>query len=224
MLDELTSEDFELLASLDIRLVCDLRSAEERNLQPYRWPITFAPQVIRMDVNADLRARHGSLLIALESDTTEAGAIQAMLQTYRDIPDGLLNHIGNLIARLVEHDDSIPILIHCTAGKDRTGVLAALIQLALGVPIDHVYDDYLLTKRVGNIGKLKETIEKLLFRITGKPVSHDVVSVIADVRESYLNASLLAIKEKYTSLSAYFEAGGVSQATLGRLRHRLLEA
>ena len=57
---------------------------------------------------------------------------------------------GELWARIfrrLEDPDNLPFLFHCTAGKDRTGFVAALVLLALGVPAETVYEDYLVTNR-----------------------------------------------------------------------------
>ena len=217
----LTPEDFGLVARLGIRLVCDLRGAMERQREPTPWPAGQAPEVLHMDVNADLRSGESCILDMLRESTTEAAAEAAMLQTYREIALALQPQLGGLFKRLA-NGDGAPLIIHCTAGKDRTGVLAAVIQMALGAPREHVIDDYLLTGRYRDPAQLELTIAELLFVLLGREPSRAVVSALASVRESYLEAALKVIEQENGSLAGYLAAGGVDAATLHAVRESLL--
>ncbi len=94
-------------------------------------------------------------------------------------------------------DDTAPLVIHCTAGKDRTGFAAALILKALGVADDLIVEDYLLTNR--------------FYRRAEAGLSSDlpeeVRDVLGSVEASFLLAALDTVRTDYGDLEAYFEAG-----------------
>jgi protein-tyrosine phosphatase len=175
-----------------------------------------------MDVNADLRSGGSCILDMLRQDLSQAAAEAAMVQTYRDIPRALQRHLPILFARLA-NGDGAPLIIHCSAGKDRTGVLAAVIQLALGVSREHVFADYLLTERFRDASALEATIVELLRALLGKEPSRGVVLALAAVRKSYLEAAFEVIEGEHGSLGRYLSASGVDSTTLGKARERLLE-
>ena len=113
-------------------------------------------------------------------------------------------------------------LVHCTAGKDRTGVGVALIQLALGVPREVVMEDYLLTNEVIDF----ETF--LLPRLRAN-LGHDNIDiegarVLSGVRPEYLNAALDEMERACGSLEAYLEqAMGLGSGQRDDLRDHFLE-
>jgi protein-tyrosine phosphatase len=112
-------------------------------------------------------------------------------------------------------DDTAPLVIHCTAGKDRTGFAAALILKALGVSDELVVEDYLLTNRfyrraeAGLSSDLPETVR----------------AVLGSVEASFLKASLDTVRADYGDLEAYFETGlGIGARERAVLERRYLEA
>src|SRR3546814_4427265 len=92
-------------------------------------------------MNTDLRASGNEGWTALKNDPSEHGARSAMLVNYRDMPRALLPHLHLLIEAIIAGE--MPMLVHCTAGKDRTGVTIAVLLLALGVSREDVVRDYL---------------------------------------------------------------------------------
>jgi protein-tyrosine phosphatase len=99
-----------------------------------------------------------------------------------------------LFAHLLE--DRAPLVIHCTAGKDRTVFACALILYALGVPDDQIAQDYLLTNR--------------FYRRDPSSVSdlpEAVTQVLTSVESSFLAASFDVISADYGDLESYFREG-----------------
>src|SRR3546814_20211813 len=92
-------------------------------------------------MHTDLRASGKEGWTALKNDPSEHGARSGMLGNYRDMPRGLLPHLHLLIVAIIAGE--MPMLVHCTAGKDRTGVTIAVLLLALGVSREDVVRDYL---------------------------------------------------------------------------------
>lgn len=140
-LSALNAADAAELARLGIGHVVDFRGAGEQAAAPDRvagaqWHDAAIQPTVFRDVRAHLAAGEALTAAAM------AGMMQA---TYRKFirDDGA--QFAALFALLLQGD--APLVFHCTAGKDRTGVAAALVLLALGVPRAQVLEDYLLTNR-----------------------------------------------------------------------------
>jgi protein-tyrosine phosphatase len=220
-LGALTGQDYEQLNILGIRLICDLRSSVEMAHQSPCWPALFRPEVMHLDINADLRTGQAGMLEILRDSPSEACAQEVMRHTYREIVLALQPHLAQFFSRLAD-ENGAPVIVHCTAGKDRTGVVAALVQLALGVPREHVLADYLLTARRIDQAWLEAMIGELMLRTFGTCLSPESLSAVAGVRESYLDAALDLIADTYGSLDGYLSAAGVDAVMLRQLHARLL--
>lgn len=220
-LSRLTERDLDAMATLGVRLVCDLRSASERTLHPSRWSERERPEFLHLDVNADLRASNQTMLEILRADPTGHGAEAMMLESYRAIPIALQRHLGDLFQR-IDSGNGVPLIFHCSAGKDRTGVLSAVLLLALGVSREDVIKDYLLTRRFVNVADVKATVTEITAHLLGSTPPPDVVSAIAAVREAYLDRALCSIEESHGSVIGYLDSCGVDGGLLDRVRERLL--
>ena len=99
-----------------------------------------------------------------------------------------------LFAHLLE--DRAPLVIHCTAGKDRTGFACALILHALGVTDGVIAEDYLLTNRFYRRDPTASS-----------DLPEEVKQVLASVQVSFLAAAFKAIAAEYGDLETYFSAG-----------------
>jgi len=81
-----TEGDLEHLARLDIRLVCDLRSALERQSAQDRWPAGAQPPRLYLDIRSDARAGHSELIDTVRKDPNPAGVHRGMMLIYRGMP------------------------------------------------------------------------------------------------------------------------------------------
>jgi protein-tyrosine phosphatase len=107
-----------------------------------------------------------------------------------------------------------PALVHCIAGKDRTGWVAAALQLLLDVPEEAVMDHFLESRL--HLGPLVEPIPNAFAARCSDP---ELFRPILDVRPSYLEAALDEIRAGYGSIERYFSVGlGVDDATQEALR------
>jgi protein-tyrosine phosphatase len=217
-LSGLTASDRDYLRRAGLRLVCDLRSARERSETPDR-PVPGAQTV---DLPIDL--------LGVEPDAMRErilnGAIAAlpveliMQRAYRSFVTEESETWAALLRRLAR-PESLPAVVHCTAGKDRTGFAAALVLLALGVPEETVFEDYLLSNRYRrdyHAFVLRWVPLASLFRTDPA----DLLPLL-EARRSYLQASLDAMRELHGSVDGYLEqALGVDAELRSALRHRLL--
>ena len=144
VLSYVTAGDHTSLGALGIRTICDLRRAEERLKEPTRWPDETA-HTLHWDDESDVQSLRK---YAARQPATGDGMFAAMLDLYRGLPLRMSARIRGLLTSVVE--GHLPIVVHCAAGKDRTGVAIAVLLSALGVPRETVLEDYLLTNNVGN--------------------------------------------------------------------------
>jgi protein-tyrosine phosphatase len=134
-----------------------------------------------------------------------------MAELYRALVLDQSHRFAELFAHLLDAD--APVVFHCTAGKDRTGVAAALILLALGVPRAVVQQDYLLTNQHYRHPALPQTETPI-----------EVLKVLWRVDDSFLDAALQAIDAHPGGLSAYLaQRLGLGPAALAALRARYLQ-
>jgi protein-tyrosine phosphatase len=214
--------DVATIRSLGLRRVMDLRSEAERSHRPGTWASYGDTREDISDVNTDIRSGSAALLHLLEADSHEAGALEMMCATYRLMPQGFAGQLAKLFDALQE-DDGTPLLIHCTAGKDRTGFACAMVLHALGVAEADIYADYLKTGNVLVGGPLAESTNRMLAGYLGHPLEADGLAVIMDVRREFLDVAITAVRAEFGNLERYLEeVGGLSAPRRTRLRQRLL--
>lgn len=141
-LHQLTNQDFHRISELGIASICDLRRDRERLHAPTSWndPTTsiYHLPLISNDLESTIKRA------ASEGDSfNEELARRMMIDIYRYLitDDNALFHFRQMFSLLAE-PANLPVLIHCSGGKDRTGVSCALILWLLGVSRDDIVDDY----------------------------------------------------------------------------------
>lgn len=188
-LGQLTAADVEIVRALGVKCAFDFRGVDERaagvcvmdEIAVYSLPIE--PTVV-----AALRAE-------LDRGTLTAPvALEIMRDSYRNYVHHNTHSFRMLFGHLLE--DRAPLVIHCTAGKDRTGFASALILHALGVPDDVIAEDYLLTN---------QHYKRDATAATDLP--EDVRNAIGSVEASYLAAAFEAVGKEYGDIESYLRDG-----------------
>ena len=201
-LANLTGADLGQLQALKVGRSFDFRGQQESAAQAYQWPGT---ERHHLAIEPTLVQYLHSQLEQGQPITPQAAA-DAMQVTYQGFVRQNSGRFAQLFAHLLAHD--APLVFHCTAGKDRTGLAAALILRALGVSQADVLQDYLLTNALyrHDAGQ-------------GGALSAEVLDVVWRVREEFLQASLQAIDADYGSMAQYLQQGlGLAEPDLERLR------
>ena len=141
-------------------------------------------------------------------------------QRNRDFAEGQTETYARMFREILAVDNA-RFLVHCAAGKDRTGFAAAIILLALGVPREAVMRDYMLTARYFN--PLSE-IDRLRKKYQMDNMDASAIMPMLEVHEAYLARALQVIEENFDSVEAYLEGAlGLGPAELAELRGRYLE-
>jgi protein-tyrosine phosphatase len=189
-LGHVTDADIEVLRGLGLKNAFDFRGAEERMAAMCRLEeVAVHSLPIEPTVAATLRGIRDSGM-----PLSSAEALDVMRDSYR----GYVRHNTPRFRALFAHmlEDRAPLVIHCTAGKDRTGFACALILHALGVPEDLIAEDYLLTNRFYR----RDPAASL-------DLPEEVRQAIASVEASFLAAGFEAVCAEYSDLESYFGDG-----------------
>ena len=217
----LTADDWHALASTGIATICDLRSDSERAEHPNRVPPQLALRELHCDIRNDLRA-DPALARLLVDDPTARGAERVMIEIYSRFPSYMGTTLTAVVDRLLA--GGAPMLVHCSAGKDRTGFVIAMLLHALDVPEPLIREDYLASRHWPGSIHHRASLEARLGRFMPASELAAAVDTVIDVREVYLDAALGAAVAEFGSISRYLEvAAGLDAARRDRLREALLE-
>lgn len=218
----LSDEAASHVIDLGVRVVCDLRSSREREREAVRW---LPPGVEYLHWDYDgARVSFAGLVGRGEIDAR--GTREAMLRLYRALPAQFELPYAALFARIAQGE--VPLIFNCSAGKDRTGVGAALVLTALEVPWETVLEDFALTDQVVDLEQIYATqqtslgLQERVGRIASLPP--DVRAPLMSADPAYLQASFDAIRAEHGSVLHYLESRlGVTPGELERIRAQLLE-
>jgi protein-tyrosine phosphatase len=217
-LSSLSEHDLELLGSLELGLVCDFRRQEEQDGDPSRLPGHQPPRIASLPIIPGSNARF------FEQAEGKMADRQAMFDFMLDINRDFVEAQAPTYARMfreILHEPDTRFLVHCAAGKDRTGFAAAIILLALGVSRDVVMRDYMLT---GFYFHPDKEIDRLRQKYQMQQLDAQSILPMLEVHEGYLARALLAIDQSYPNVEVYLEeALGVGPQELQQLRAQYLE-
>ena len=221
-LHDLTRNDLNSFSDLEINLVCDFRSPGEKAEEPDRYPEDRPPRVAALEIWDPSFTSEGF------REKIESGDIGGM-----DLGEILVE--GNRLFatkfsplyaemfELIQDPENLPVLVHCTAGKDRAGFASALILRVLGVPLEVIFDDFLLTNfytadRIDRAVLITQAAT--LFQVDA-----DQLRSVMGVERRFLQAAFDAIEQEYGTFERYRrEALGISDEELEAFRAMSLES
>jgi protein-tyrosine phosphatase len=216
-LNAATSNDIANLIGRGLRVVCDFRSGPERASAPNMWAAKRGIEMWGL-ADSDIVGDSRDLLEGSVSTAEQTRAI--MIRTYERIPFDHAPSYAATFSRIAR--GNLPLLFHCSAGKDRSGVAAALLLTVLGVSHDDILADYLLSANV------QERIEE---SFVADPRHEKAVrnstrawGPLMESDPRYLEAMFRAVEVRCGSVRAYFETNLAIDATaLASLRGEMLE-
>jgi protein-tyrosine phosphatase len=218
-LAKLTDADLATVDELGIKLVCDLRAPGEVAIGPDRLPAGV--ETVSIPITDDSQDPVAIRNAVLAGDVSALGAPGELLT---DANAKFVTEHSDAYTTLMERvmePAALPTNIHCTAGKDRAGVGAALVLLTLGVPEKTVMEDFLLTngyRAASNANTLK-SLSALL-----DPQEVEVMRGILEVRPEYLQAALDTMKDEYGSVDGYLRKGlGITPKERARFQRLMLD-
>lgn len=220
--DQVTEADVVTIEGIGLRIVCDLRSAEERAAAGWHWPVRPKPLVLNMDVNPGAIG-HAAFARMIEADPTTSGARIAMCNVYKLMPAAFAPHLANFFATLMV-PDNLPAVFHCHAGKDRTGFLAAVLLTALDVPLASILEDFCRTDKVKNTESLRRYFLGRFAVNSSLKLDEEVASAFLAAHPDYLLAALDTISQDYGSMASYLKkVGNLDDRGYAQLKQALLD-
>ncbi|MBV9994868.1 MAG: tyrosine-protein phosphatase [Caulobacteraceae bacterium] len=143
-MSDLTEADHRFLAGLGIAVICDFRTVGERVDEPTLWPGEAGPPIRTRDY--EINGRRIRDAVAAGGGFTQEIVREAMKGFYVELPYGHLESYQMMFSELLA--GNVPLVINCSAGKDRTGAAAALLLSALDVRWDEILHDYSLSEKL----------------------------------------------------------------------------
>lgn len=218
-INHLSAEGVADLSKLGLRLVYDLRSADEQPDNPDQLPDNPRPRYIHSPLNDPSKINRVRALWALYAQRDKISDL--LLDGYvRVAIDKNALVLGSILRSLADGENR-PILVHCTAGKDRTGIVIALLLSLLGVPEELIVADYALSNLWhAHFAERVNTDLAILKRLR---LTAEDISPILIANPDTLKAMFAHIRQKYGSVTTYVtDFAGLDVATIERLRHDLL--
>ncbi len=217
----------DVLAESPIGTIVDFRTPQERAEAPDRLPASRAFRIIEESIlEGGLAGAPAAPSAVAEMDEETIKALLARIPSLGDLYIGMLGHAASAfadVARAIARPDDAAhpaVLIHCTAGKDRTGVAAAVILDAVGVERAAVVADYACSEANLSGVWADRMLEKA--RSWGLPLVPAVIDLIVSTPASAIETALAWVDQQGGS-AAYLQSGGLSADDLARMRGRLTD-
>lgn len=216
-LHRLSATDQAAVHRLGLRVVYDLRTDAERTHAPSALPADLRRESLTIGGDA---ARGTALGELFTQGKLDAIPDDFLVRVYQDMAANDAPTFGRLLTGLAAAH-GVPALFHCTAGKDRTGMGAALLLSALGVDETTVLDDYALSRAwltERRMARLRSTLAEL-------GLAEDRYRAVFGAPRQAMSTALRGLREQHGSIEAYLTTrAGVTPDVLAALRSRLLTA
>ncbi len=209
-LSDLTDSDVSGLRQLGINTLCDFRLSEESERKPNRLPNGHRINVVRLRFVPE-----GTLDMLAAINRGQYGPADVEREVLIHYKKFVNDHAFEYrrVFEIILAKDSLPLLMHCTSGKDRTGFAAAAVLLAVGVAREIIVSDYALTN----------DYRRDIGHLFSNAVSKQTLDVLTSANPRYIEAALDEIDARFGTTEAWLESLGVSPSRRARLRDLLTE-
>jgi len=214
-ISHLTDSDIAVLKERHVHSVVDLRGVQESQKAPDRLPA--GTDYILCPAGSDNSLT--DWMKTLATIRTESGG-DSMMRVYYGRTEFLADRYRPFFSKLLDLQGQQALLFHCTAGKDRTGIGAALLLYALGVPYEKILEDYTATNyyRSGENQKMQRAMEQ------GMHIPAPVAGAVLQARQEYLVTTFDAIRKQYGSIDNFLQGPvGLDAGKIKTLKDKFLE-
>lgn len=219
-LSDLTDDDVTVLSSLNIRRILDFRSPDEVAERPDRLPGNPGQQVLHVPVGGGGLSKTRVVEVFRRAAAGELDTHAHMTADYRRFPEVLAEDARTVLELLLD-PSGYPVLMHCTAGKDRTGFVSALILGLLGCSEERIIEDYLSYRRRDLSADAARYAGS--FASYGISVDEQLTYPFLLARRSYIEALLDSIRQQWGTIPEFLaQKAGFSAGRQQHLRELLL--
>ncbi|WP_170287282.1 tyrosine-protein phosphatase [Halioglobus maricola] len=219
---ETSRADQQVLAELGLAKIIDFRSAPEKEEEPNQFsdlPPFAIVEIPTMD-GGDNNVGDEIMQRIESGDMADFDPNAFMIDANRQFAYTFTPQFSQFIGEVIDSGDSA-VAWHCSAGKDRTGYAAAILLRLLGVPMQTVMEDYMLSKQYA-LEARRGTLR--LLRIAKGDETADKVATLLGVETEWLEAAFDEIDERWGSFENYTSEGlGLTDKDIQALRNSLLE-
>ncbi len=224
----LTEHDHQELEELGVSTVIDFRTPEERQSEPTHWQ-SETTEIMSWDYDLGLRSFAD---VFTDPNVTAEKVEAAMAGLYPQILTHLKPQYTSMFDRLAASDEAM--VFHCTAGKDRTGIAAAMILTVLGVDRDTIKRDFMLSdayysrmakpaSALGGVEKQAEAKQDSKASMM-KHLPAEILQPLMGVRESYIQEAFVAMEAQSGSVMQYIQQElDVSDSEIQAIREHFLQ-
>jgi protein-tyrosine phosphatase len=202
--------------ALGVRTVVDLRSAHEAGHAPSAWAAATGAALVAMPIAEGGEGTGTNYVRLIQTGQLSRFGVEDLTRFYCDTLDRRADVFAGAVGVLASAA-RLPVLVHCSAGKDRTGMYVALVLEALGVPRPVVVRDYAQTGifRPNRIAAYAD-----LFAAAN--VAPDDVRVLFETPAAAMEATLDYLDDRYGGAAGYLRSGGLTDPDLQQIRGHLL--
>jgi protein-tyrosine phosphatase len=217
-LERLSQADIEVLERLGVTLICDLRREEERATAPSRMHGHSRVRIEHLPIGGLAAETKTMSERMMRGEIPEVDA-DTMAGVYLTILRLHAESFGAVVTRASD-PDNLPMIVHCTAGKDRTGVATALLLSALGVDDEDVLADYELSTQYHSLARIAEVRPTL----EAAGVDFSKVETFWSAPRDVMALTLTGLRDEYDGIEGYLTGPArVPSKALDALRTNVLE-
>lgn len=206
----ITDSDIAILENIGIALVIDFRSERERQRRPNR-PIRSVREIKHIAINDSAREKAMEYM----ENNDAIGLENILVNDYRRIIRENQEQYRRFLKEIT-YSSHLPLVFHCVAGKDRTGLAAVFLLTALGVEFNAIFADYIASS-IRNASLIKT----LIHEINSNGKNGEIFRPLLEVKKEYLDAALGEIRNHHGDLNKF--VADILKADAEKLRERFLE-
>jgi len=188
----LDEADLRKLEQIGLALVIDFRSDRELADHPSK-PIPGLKKTLRIVIADEARDRAMNFLENNDAEGLEKVLITDYSRMIRKDSERFADFF-----RILEQTTDFPLVFHCAAGKDRTGIASVLLLSALGADLETVKKDYFMSNE-----RLKSYAERFIRQINEEGKNGEIIRPMMEVRPEYLQSALDEIDRSFGGMSRY---------------------
>ncbi len=216
-LSRLTAEDQAMLQRLRFKVVCDLRTLQEQQQHPDLLPDDGSIRHLLLPVQA-ANFDPALAMARLRSGESDWLSLDFFISLYRQYLEDFGPTWGQIL-RLIAVPANLPLVFHCTGGKDRTGICATLLLLTLGVREEDIFRDHDLSNLCN-----AERLRPIYAGYAELGITPERAAPYLQAPREPLATMLAYLHQSYGTVDQYLlTKAGLDETTLAALRSNLLE-